>query len=191
MLDLEITQEMILEMQRQLRDASINYWIRHGINAWQWWLNVATLILPIILWWKLADKKKMMEIVIYGFFASTFAVFLDIIGETLVLWDYPYLVIPMDYILIDIDYSILPVAYMLAYQYFSSWKGFISANIVLSAIFSFLAEPLLVWLGLYEIHGWKFIYSFPSYVAIAIVSKGLTIFLIKIQTSSANKTGRN
>jgi len=182
--DLEKAQKVILELQRQLRDKSISYWTEHVFNTWQWWLNIATLILPLILWWKLVDKKRLMEIVIYGFLASAFAVFFDITGETMVLWEYPYLVFPMDYILIDTDYSVLPIAYMLVYQYFSSWKGFISANIVLSAIFSFLAEPLLVWMGLYEIHGWKYIYSFPIYVAIAIVSKVITKFFIKKQTVS-------
>ncbi|KJS86160.1 MAG: hypothetical protein JM58_07375 [Peptococcaceae bacterium BICA1-8] len=191
MTDLEAAQEIILEIQRQLRDASMNYWYKYVFNTWQWWLNIATLILPVILWWKLVNKKKLMEIVIYGFFASAFAVFFDTIGETSVLWDYPYLVIPMDYILIDADYSVLPVAYMLAYQYFTTWKGFIAANIALSALFSFVAEPLLVWIGLYELHGWKYIYSFPIYVAIAIVSKWITGFCIRIQAASVNKPGRS
>ena len=188
MTDLESAQDIILELQRQLRDASMDYWIKYVFNTWQWWLNIAALILPIILWWKLVNKKKLMEIVVYGFFASAFAVFFDIIGETLVLWDYPYLVIPMDYILIDTDYSVLPVAYMLAYQYFTPWKRFIAANVVISAVFSFLAEPLLVKMGFYEVHSWKFIYSFPIYVVIAIVSKLITNFFIRSQIVSLNET---
>ncbi|MBB6215413.1 hypothetical protein HNQ80_001502 [Anaerosolibacter carboniphilus] len=112
MMNLDVSQEMILELQRKLRDASMNYWIKHVFNTWQWWLNIATLILPVVLWWKLVDKRKLMKIVIYGFFASAFAVFFDTIGETSVLWEYPYLIIPMDYILIDTDYSVLPIAYM-------------------------------------------------------------------------------
>lgn len=181
----------ITELQKHLKDTSIEYWSKHVLNTWQWWLNIATLLLPLILWWKLVEKKKLMEIIIYGFFASGFAVFFDIIGETLVLWDYPYLVIPMDYILIDTDYSVLPVAYMLIYQYVHTWKGFIIANIVLSAAFSFLAEPLLVWLGLYELHGWKYVYSFPIYAAIAIVSKWLTGFIIGNQKAAAVKTEKH
>lgn len=188
-MELEVSQEMVLELQKQLKDASMNYWLKNVFNSWQWWLNLVTLILPIILWWKLVDKKKLIEIIVYGFLASSFAVFFDTIGETSVLWDYPYLIIPMDYILIDTDYSVLPVAYMLAYQYFKSWKGFILANIVISAAFSFLAEPLLVWLGLYELHGWKYIYSFPFYVIIAIVSRWITMRFIKIQEESVNKEG--
>ena len=184
MIDLEESQEMILEMQRQLRDASMIHWAKYVFNTWQWWLNIAALILPIILWWKLVNKKKLMEIVVYGFFVSSLAILLDTIGETSVLWEYPYLVIPMDYILIDTDYAVLPVVYMLAYQYFPTWKGFISVNILISAIFSFLAEPLLLWLGLYEVHGWKFIYSFPIYVVIAIVSRLITEIFVRSQSAS-------
>lgn len=175
-----------MQLQKQLVAISIKHWQKDTFNTWQWWLNVATLILPLFLWWKLVNKKELLPILIYGFFASSFAIFFDTIGETLVLWDYPYLVLPMDYILIDTDYSILPVAYMLVYQYFPMWKGFIIANVIISAIFSFLAEPLLVWLGLYELHGWKYIYSFPIYVAIAIICKWITAFFIKTQASAVN-----
>ncbi|MFT9497921.1 CBO0543 family protein [Anaerosolibacter sp.] len=184
MVKLEGAQEVILEVQRQLRDASIDYWVKYVFNTWQWWVNIGTLILPVILWWKLANKKILLEILLYGFITSSFTVFFDTIGETLVLWDYPYLVIPMDYILIDTDYAVLPVAYMLAYQYFPRWKDFIVANTVISAVFSFVAEPMLVWLGFYEIHGWKYIYSFPIYIGIAIISKWMTKFLVKKQITA-------
>jgi hypothetical protein len=187
MVALEASQETILEIQRQLRDASLDYWVKYVFNTWQWWVNIGALVLPIILWWKLVNKKILTEIIIYGFIASSLAVFFDTIGETLVLWDYPYLIIPMDYILIDTDYSVLPVAYMLAYQYFSKWKGFITSNTLISAIFSFVAEPMLVWLGFYEVHGWKFIYSFPIYVAIAIVSKWITESFVKRQIAAINE----
>ncbi|KPU43525.1 hypothetical protein OXPF_29660 [Oxobacter pfennigii] len=184
MTEAEKAQEMILKMQVQLRDASMEYWLNHVFNTWQWWLNIATLILPLILWWILADKKRLLEIIVFGFLASSFAVFFDTLGETSVLWEYPYLIIPMDYILIDTDYSVLPVAYMLAYQRFPKWKGFIIINIVISALFSFVAEPILLWMGFYETHGWKFIYSFPIYVLIAIISKGLITIFMRKQAAS-------
>ncbi len=181
---MSVLQDKILDLQRELVATSITYWSKHVVFTWQWWLNMATLVLPVILWWLLVDKKRLKDILIYGFIVSTFAVFLDTVGETLVLWDYPYLIIPLDYLLLDTDYSILPVAFMLAYQYFPSWKGFIIANTVISAVFSFAAEPLLVWMGFYEIHGWKYIYSFPIYIAIAIISKWMVNFVIKEQESA-------
>ena len=182
--NIEETQEMITKLQLQLRDISINYWTDHVFNTWQWWFNIAILILPVILWWKLVDKKKLMEIIVYGSMVSALAVYFDSIGETSVLWEYPYLICPIDYILVDVDYAILPVLYMLVYQYFPSWNGFIVVNTVLSAIYSFLVEPLFVQLGLYEILGWKFIYSFPIYIVIAIACKWITVFFMKKQVSS-------
>lgn len=177
-------QNTILELQRQLVEASISYWKNYVFNTWQWWVNIGLLILPVILWWKLVDKKKLIHILFFGFLANGFAVLFDIIGETLVIWDYPYLIIPMDYILIDTDYAVLPVAYMLTYQYFLNWKGFIISNIIISGVFSFLAEPLLVWIGFYELHSWKYIYSFPIYIIIAIFCKWLTEVLIKMQSDA-------
>ncbi|WP_202710822.1 CBO0543 family protein [Sporosalibacterium faouarense] len=176
---MEAILDKMSELQRLLVATSIDYWKDYVFNTWQWWVNIGTLILPLILWWKLVNKSKLINIMVYGFFASGFAVLFDIIGETLVLWEYPFLIIPMDYILIDTDYSILPVAYMLIYQKYSKWSSFIFANVLLSAIFSFIAEPLLIWIGFYELHGWRFIYSFPIYIAIAIVCRLITEFFIK------------
>lgn len=53
---------------------------------------------------------------------------------------------------------------MFIYQYFREWKSFIIANVILAAIFTFIAEPITVWLGIYKLDNWKYIYSFPIYI---------------------------
>lgn len=42
-----------------------------------------------------------------------------------------------------------PCFYMLVYQYVTRWKTYIWVSAVMGAVFAFLAEPLLVALGIY------------------------------------------
>ncbi|MDP4156135.1 MAG: hypothetical protein Q8929_10915, partial [Bacillota bacterium] len=71
------------------------------------------------------------------------------------------------------DNGILIVAHMTVYQFFRKWKSFIIANLVMAAIFTFIFEPLTVWLDIYQLDNWKYIYSFPIYVAKAVFLKWL------------------
>ncbi|RYD03459.1 hypothetical protein N752_19970 [Desulforamulus aquiferis] len=95
------------------------------------------------------------------------------------LWDYKYQLVPLFDIFITYDMSIMPVIYMAIYQKFDKWKSFIIANTIVAAIFAFISEPLLVWLDFYLLLKWKYIYSFPIYIAIAIVLKWVMVCLKK------------
>lgn len=65
------------------------------------------------------------------------------------------------------------IIYMLFHQYFKRWTSFCIPAIVNAFVFSFILEPLLVWLHIYEPYHWKCTYSFIAYFVIAIVLKWL------------------
>jgi hypothetical protein len=98
---------------------------------------------------------------------------LDDIGVNSHLWSYPYKLVQVLPRLVPIDFGILIVAHMTVYQYFKKWKSFIIVNIVMATIFTFILEPLSVWLNIYKLESWKYIYSLPIYVAKAVFIKWL------------------
>nr|WP_315989795.1 CBO0543 family protein [Desulforamulus aquiferis] len=112
-------------------------------------------------------------------FGNDCIVIFDAIGVEFDLWDYKYQLVPLFDIFITYDMSIMPVIYMAIYQKFDKWKSFIIANTIVAAIFAFISEPLLVWLDFYLLLKWKYIYSFPIYIAIAIVLKWVMVCLKK------------
>ena len=84
---------------------------------------------------------------------------------------YPVTLIPILPHLISVNYSMVPIIYALIYQYFPRWNSFIIANIILALVFSFILEPILVWMNLYDLVTWKYIYSVPTYLFAAIILK--------------------
>ncbi|MDF2530698.1 MAG: hypothetical protein K0Q65_279, partial [Clostridia bacterium] len=76
---------------------------------------------------------------------------------------------------------------MLLYQYFAEWKKYLIAVIVAGAIGSFIVQPLLVHFEIYKLVNWRNLYSFPTYIIIAVMVKFLTSKVMVIQKRSMKK----
>lgn len=167
------------ELQSEADRALKESWINDIVFTWHWWLLVALTIIPWVVWWKVVDRKRIFEILTYGFIVMIVASLFDAIGVENDLWEYHYQLIPLLDVFIVYDISVIPVTYMLIYQYFRTWKSFIISNIVVSGIFSFVSEPILVWLNYHHLLKWEYIYSFPVFIAMAVFAKYLTIIFKK------------
>lgn len=153
-------------------------WVNDDIHKWTWWLQLAVAIIPLFFWWKIVDKKRLLEIIVFGLLINVFTIILDTIGYAMVLWDYPDRFLPALPNIAPIDVVVVPVTYMIIYQYFHTWKSFIIAMVVMAAIYSFVAEPLMVALNLYTLVRWEYVYSFPIYLAMGIAIRALTRYFI-------------
>jgi hypothetical protein len=173
--------EQILDAQNMCSQLQIQHWIKYELYTPQFWLLIGILIIPWIIWWRLVDRRRFMEIIIYGLLASVVVTILDELGCQLNLWEYRYDIEPLFPRLIPFNFTLLPVCYMLVYQYFTNWKSFVTANIVVSAILSFIGEPVLVKTGIYVLLKWKIIYSFPIYIILAIKFKIIVNWIMKVQ----------
>jgi len=169
-----ITFEQVKNATIKLRDLSYQHWLRDDIHKWTWWLNLSLIIIPIYIWWKFVDKARLVEIIMLGLFVDLIVTVLDVFGSEYVLWTYPDMFLPTIPRLMPIDYMVVPVVYMLIFQYYPKWKSYVFMLIVMSGVFSFLVEPLMIWLNLYALVKWKLIYSFPIYIFIGIFSKWFT-----------------
>lgn len=171
--------EEIKEVDRKLTEMRHQYYQNHDLFSFQWWFLLFTVLIPWVIWWKLVDKSRIKDILLYGFVLIFVIIVLDNIGGELQLWSYPYHLIHLIPQINPVDYSVLPVFHMLVYQYFRTWKSFVIANIVMALLFSFIFEPIFVWLRIYELDNWKYIYSFPIYIAKALVVRWLIEFILK------------
>ena len=170
--------EEIREVNHHLQEMRKAYWLHHDLFSFQWWLLLLALILPWILWWKFVDRKRIDHILLFGSLLMVVIILLDDMGMELHLWSYPYQLIQIISRLIAVDQGIIVVAHMFLYQYFPSWKKFLLANIIMAAIFTFIFEPLTVWLGIYKLENWHYIYSLPIYVLKASLIKWLVDHVI-------------
>lgn len=169
-----MNQEEMLKLEMRLSDVTLDYWFHHDLFTWRWWILLGLSILPLIIWWKILDKTRKPEILIYGLCTALLTTFLDVLGWNLNLWSYPHKLLPMCIPLIPADLITLPIFYMLIYQRFLLWRSFLGATVVLAAILSFVMEPLFLRLEISKFLAWKHVYSLPIYILIPTLGKWVT-----------------
>ena len=172
--------EQLAEMTRILTEARIENWLRTGVGSWRWWVLLMLLIVPWFIWVKLVDKKKLLELAFFGMIIMVYSITLDELGFVLSMWCYPVDVIPVFPRLSSVDYTVLPIIFMLIYQYFPTWKSFFWALVGVSAIFTFVIEPIIVKLGFYVLIKWMYHYSFVIYIFMGLTSRWLTKIVVDI-----------
>jgi len=177
--------EQLAEMAKELTQARIENWLGHEFGSWRWWVLLALLTVPWFIWYKLADKKKLPELSLFGLIIMVFTITLDEFGYELILWSYPAEVIPIFPRLTAIDYTVVPIFYMLIYQYFPTWKSFYWALGAMSILFSFVVEPIIVKLGFYMLIKWLYWYSFIIYIIMGLLARWITRIFVDI-TQKAN-----
>lgn len=148
--------------------AGRDFWFNSVVFTYQWWLLVAITIIPFIVWWKIVDRRRFFEITTYGLLVALLAGLLDAIGVETDAWEYKYDLVPLLDVFIAYDISVLPASYMVIYQYCHTWQSFAIAHVILSLVFAFVSEPLLVYLDIYQLINWQHIYSVPGYFLLAI-----------------------
>ena len=147
------------------------YWYENNFLTYKWWFLLVLSIVPAVVWWVRVDKTKLIENTAFGLFYGVTAIILDSIGSNAMVWTYPVRLTP--YInpqLYPYDVGVVIIPFMMVYQKFSmSFKKFFIATGVLSLFLAFVAEPFMVYLGIYKEITWKHIYSFPIYWLIGIM----------------------
>jgi hypothetical protein len=147
----------------------ISLWLKYTFLSWQWWFGICLSIIPWVVWIKFRKKDSTNRLLLAGLFVILISSWLDVIGILFGLWSYYYNVVPFSPPFIPWDFTLLPVAVMTSLQITFKISPFIRA-IVFSAVSSFIMEPLFVSLGFYNPKHWRYIYSFPIFILIYLVS---------------------
>lgn len=159
------------EIQLQLTDKRFDEWLLDDVFHLRWWALTLLFAIDVYLWWKVVDKSRLSEIILFAAITSVMILALDELGEELTLWDYPTDFFPLFPPVASVDLAALPFLYALIYQIFGKWKGYIIVSIIMSAFSCFVFEPIFLWLGMYQTITWKTYYGLPLYFAIAIIAK--------------------
>ncbi|VBB07401.1 Hypothetical protein LUCI_2646 [Lucifera butyrica] len=175
-----------IPIQKLITSIRIDEWLQEDLFHFRWWILIGIFTFSAFIWCKNVDKTRLPEITLCAGFTTIATLILDEFGEELTMWDYPTDVLPLFPPLTAIDLASLPIIYSLIYQRFKTWKSFLWASIVMSAIFSFVFEPLLAWGGIYQLLKWKYYYGFPIYVILALFIKWLVTKIYAIAKEAGN-----
>lgn len=143
----------------------------------RWWFLFISIFLPWLVWWKLADKKRLFELLTYGLLWAALATWLDLLGTSNEMWEYPIKLYDKVSTLFPADFSVIPVFFMLLYQYASKWKSFFLGSVIVSSLFSFVLEPLFIKLNMLNLITWSHIKSFFTFIVLAHLTRGLLMVI--------------
>ncbi|CAG7633932.1 hypothetical protein PAECIP111802_01996 [Paenibacillus allorhizosphaerae] len=151
-------------------------WKADSLFTWEWFLLAGLTTIPLIIWWKVLDKKRAYEIAFYGCMINIMAIILDDFGTNLSWWGYPIKLLPTIPPLLTADSILVPIVLMIVYQrYSSNWKSHVISNLIIAALVAFIAEPIFIWIGYYELNSWKLIYSFLFYNVASSLARFIVI----------------
>ncbi len=173
----------VQELIKKLNTIDTAGWLRDELFTWQWWVLVAFLVVPWFIWFLLVDRKRIVEILLFGMITAVIVITLDVIGHAVGFWGYPIELFPADPGGLSFDLGMITVAFMLLYQYFIPWRTYLPALLAMAVGFAFIGEPFASWLNLYHLLEWKYRYSFVLYLANGVALKLLIDWLVKVSKS--------
>ncbi len=167
---MERERELLAELVQANMERFAEY---SGIFVPQWWLLLAFLFVPWIIWSRLVEEERKLEILTVGLFAALVTTLLDIVGYNLQFWDYPIQLIPLVPEAFAFDLSMVPVAYMLLYQYLKTWKSYVIGVLCMSAVYAFIGEPFCNRIMVVSYINWNYAYSAVFYIVTGFAIKAI------------------
>jgi len=127
--------------------------------TWQWWIALAMIIVPWIVWALFRKREDSARLFSAGLLLMVISEILDVIGVGLGKWAYPIKVIPIATISFSLRLSVLPVIFMLLLQFKPQFNPFIKA-VFYGAFGAYVGLPILETIDLYKKIDWQLTYSF-------------------------------
>ncbi len=162
--------EQAAQDQWNLSLARISEW-KDVLFSLNWCVLLALFLINLLLWLRLADKRRLSELALHTALIIIWVIVLDELGEEMSLWYYTVDIIPLFPPITAIDITCLPLLYMLIYQYAKRWPSFLIVTAVMSVVFCFIFEPIFVRSGIYKMLAWKSWYGLPIYFFIGVASR--------------------
>jgi hypothetical protein len=154
-------------------------WLQKDLFSAHWWSIVILNLVLFILFLFLIDRYRILLISFAFMIAYTVIGIADEVGSYFDLWSYPHQFVVFTHRFNAVDFAAIPVIMALIYQFFSKWKYYLIAMIVMSATISFIGVPIFVAVGLYKLENWNYFYSFLVMILLFIVMKWIVDFVWK------------
>ncbi|MBC9786140.1 hypothetical protein H1S01_16865 [Heliobacterium chlorum] len=183
--------EIIQQTRETLGQLVVIRYLSDELFSFNWWFLLAILIGTYVVWWKLIDKNRLMELLLFGSFIAVSVTFVEGFGTTIGLWGYKYKLVPVVPSLFPFDYTLIPILHLLTYQHTTSWKSYFITSTIVSAVYSFAFSPLLVWMGIMHIEHWRHYYHFIILLTISNLARFVLLAVIKRQFSAEGVSSKH
>ena len=181
--------EKIFDQKEQLTDLLTEYWQHYAhMGTWYFWSNLAILLIPLVVLYFAVDKKRLFEILFYGYSIHVLWSYTDIIlsmNNYLVHPHTLFVVLPIGF---TVSVSLIPVVQMLIYQYCTNNKKNFYLYAAISALFLSAFGLISESVGLFKLHkGMNHIYLYFLGLVLAYVAYWATKLFIKFKNTKTKQ----
>ncbi|PKG23734.1 hypothetical protein [Niallia nealsonii] len=173
----------------QLNSLYSSYWNQYtGIGAWQFWVVLASLVVPVALLYFLVDRRRIFELFFFGYTVHVLWSYTDIALGRSGYAVHKYFLLPILPNAMNITASVLPVGFLLLYQYCTNRnKNFYLYSVLLSVAFAFVFAQLEEFIGLLTLRkGMTHFYLVLIDIGIAYIAYWFTKLIIRLKAKAAS-----
>ncbi|KAA0550202.1 hypothetical protein FZW96_02370 [Bacillus sp. BGMRC 2118] len=181
--------DKIKKLSEELSRERLDYWFNYSsFDTWQFWVNVGILFIPLVILLIKIDKSRALHLGFYGYNVHVLSTYIDGYATNHGNWEYPFKVLPFLPINFGLDTSLIPVVYMLGYQWtIRHKKNYYIMLLIVSAIFSFVLKPILVYVDLFQFgEGHNYFNLFIWYFIGGLIAKWITNLFIYFERKGTN-----
>lgn len=173
--------EQIHQAKLTLHNLILTDWLTNDLFSPRWYGSVAFILFSYALVFWLLDKRRFLQLLLFGSLMTVMNLVYDIFGVNFILWTYTTRIFPVVPSVFLYDLTIVPLYYMLVYQYSPNWKSFIVWNAVMAGAISFGLHPLLTKLGMLKMHNWNYAYTFPFMFGFGLLGRAVVLRLMAVE----------
>lgn len=183
-----ITNEHLRQTSEYLDKIVVQKWLSEQFLSPVWIGLFLFVIFTYILFFYLADKKRLVELLLFGsLVAVAFSVY-DSIGELIGLWSTLFRMAPLQQNFFLSDLTIIPLYAMLIYQYTNSWKKFFIGTVAWAGLIAFvffymILNGLNVFIYLTPLGPYI---DFVFLILIGLIARGILVVLLNIEIERGN-----
>jgi hypothetical protein len=147
----------------------------------KYWGIVAFIVIAYMVWFRLTDKRRLVDLMFYGSLIAVMRGLIDLAGVTTGAWMYKERLLPLSPSVFLQDWTIMPLTYMLVAQYSANWRQFFLWNAVGTAFLTGLDMPIMVSLGILQFMNWGYIQSFGVMYVAATLCRAAFHLVVQVQ----------
>ena len=185
--------EEIMQKSDALNNLILTKWLKQEFLTFEWFFTLFVVLVCYLLFFYLVDKKRIVEILLYGSLVAVAYVVYDSIGTFFGFWTVKIAISPVYPNFFGSSLTVAPLLAMILYQYKSPWNSFLRWSILFSGLFIFgYYGFLLSNMGIFVyLKPYAKIIDLCSFLSVIIVPRGIMILLLKKEAQKGNISAEN
>ncbi|MDR7235891.1 hypothetical protein [Neobacillus drentensis] len=130
-----VTNDEVQQNTDELNKQILNKWLNQELFTFEWFFILFIIVVCYFLFFYLLDKKRIVEILLYGSLVAVAFVVYDSIGLFFGLWADKISLYPVYPNFFGSNLTVAPLIAMIIYQFKSPWDNYLRWSILFSGFF--------------------------------------------------------